>query len=294
MPPKFTPLSPYDWTAAPIVKVGTTNIQPSEAACEASCASIANCNVGLWLSGTVRHGECWLSEGTAAAPKNDFCGAKPGQVCESFIRAGAPAPGGWYSGVAPASGIRSAVPLGGISAGSFELRGDGTLHEFIIHNAGPSGAAKIQVYEDAHFAVSVDGVATVLQTHPRASAAAANVSGVDAIEYAGAYPVSRLSASVADDLTTELYAWSAFAPGDMPRSARPAVAFTLAAKNHGGAAKNVSMMFNLPFLLEADQLRKGAPLTGVAPAAAADAAVSCLLFTVTLHANHAHSLTRSP
>ena len=26
---------------------------------------------------------------------------------------------------------------GGIGAGSFELRGDGSLHEFIIHNAGP-------------------------------------------------------------------------------------------------------------------------------------------------------------
>ena len=79
------------------------------------------------------------------------------------------------------SGIRSAVPLGGLSTGSIELRGDGTLHEWIIHNAGyvpalhslsflclytlgdqspgsvhrPHGAAKIQQYPSAFFAMRV-------------------------------------------------------------------------------------------------------------------------------------------
>ena len=34
--------------------------------------------------------------------------------------------------VPPPLGIRSAVPLGGIGAGSFELRGDGTLQQFTV------------------------------------------------------------------------------------------------------------------------------------------------------------------
>ncbi len=43
------------------------------------------------------------------------------------------------------SGIRSAVPLGGLSAGSVELRGDGSLHEWIIHNAGCVGALVVTI-----------------------------------------------------------------------------------------------------------------------------------------------------
>ncbi|XP_023931770.1 uncharacterized protein LOC106167159 [Lingula anatina] len=53
--------------------------------------------------------------------------------------------------VPPPSGIRSAVPLGGVSTGSIELRGDGTLHEWVIMNQTPGGAAKIQVFEEAVF-----------------------------------------------------------------------------------------------------------------------------------------------
>ena len=39
--------------------------------------------------------------------------------------------------VTPPSGIRSAVPLGGISTGAVELRGDGTFHEWTIINQTP-------------------------------------------------------------------------------------------------------------------------------------------------------------
>lgn len=42
----------------------------------------------------------------------------------------------------PPSGMRSAVPLGGLGTGSFELRADGTIHEWTLENQSPGGSAR--------------------------------------------------------------------------------------------------------------------------------------------------------
>jgi len=42
----------------------------------------------------------------------------------------------------------------GISTGVFELRGDGTFHEWTIFNQHPAGAAKMQIMEDMYMAIS--------------------------------------------------------------------------------------------------------------------------------------------
>ena len=68
-----------------------------------------------------------------------------------------------------AAGLRLCTAAEARTPRSFELRGDGTMHEWIIHNAAPQGAAKIQSYPDAYFAASIDGETRVLQTHPHAS-----------------------------------------------------------------------------------------------------------------------------
>ncbi len=269
----FEELAPLDWTLAPIVAKGDKNKQPSEIACKAQCAAMPACNVGLFLNGSVRHGECWLSTRLAEHGRTDFCGQKPGQSCASFCKNGTkPTPGpspplpppprhppGVYRGSSPASGMRSAVPLGGIGAGSFELRGDGSLHEFIIHNAGPGGAAKIQTYPDAFFAIAVDGESRVLRTHPPAG-----MRGVDSIRYSGTHPISRLQ--ILDDIAPEmdiaLYGFSAFKVGDMPASGRPAAAFALSVSNSQHTARNVSFMVQLPLQTEEDQARPGTPLPG--------------------------------
>lgn len=271
-PSTFEELAPLDWTQKPIVRLGTENKQPSEAACKAQCASMPTCNVGLFLNGSVRHGECWLSTGLAEHPRNDFCGAKAGQSCAAFCKTGTkPSPGpapppppppphppGVYQGVSPASGMRSAVPLGGIGAGSFELRGDGSMHEFIIHNAGPGGAAKIQTYPAAFFGMEVDGESRVLRTHPPAG-----MQGVDGIRYSGTHPISRLQIlNAAPEMEVALYGYSAFKVGDMPASGRPAAAFTLSVANSKSTARNVSFMMQLPLQSEEDQARPGTPLPG--------------------------------
>lgn len=269
----FTELSPLDWTKAPIVAHGSENKQQSENACKAQCAAMPACNVGLFLNGSVRHGECWLSTHLAEHGRTDFCGVKPGQSCAAFCKTGTkPTPGpsppapppplhppGVYRGSSPASGMRSAVPLGGIGAGSFELRGDGSMHEFIIHNAGPGGAAKIQTYPDAFFAMAVDGESRVLRTHPPAG-----MNGVDGIRYSGSHPISRLQ--ILDDSVSEmevaLYGFSAFKVGDMRASGRPAAAFALSVSNRQRTPRNVSFMLQLPLQVEEDQARPGTPLPG--------------------------------
>ena len=42
-------------------------------------------------------------------------------------------------GAVPATGIRSAVPLGGMGTGNFELRGDGTFRQWCIESQSPGG-----------------------------------------------------------------------------------------------------------------------------------------------------------
>ena len=82
----WAPLPGFDFTEPPILKKGNENVQPTLTACEGSCAALASCNVGLWISGTQRHGECWLSVNKIATPRKDFCGAKPDEQCASFER----------------------------------------------------------------------------------------------------------------------------------------------------------------------------------------------------------------
>lgn len=58
---------------------------PSEQACQALCYRDSTCGVGVFLNGSVRHGECWINA-HIEPPRVDFCGAKPGQSCAGFQR----------------------------------------------------------------------------------------------------------------------------------------------------------------------------------------------------------------
>lgn len=94
----------------------------------------------------------------------------------------------------PPSGMRSAVPLGGLGTGSFELRADGTIHEWTIENQSPGGSAKLNkgAMNLAVFGVRVaDGdksKASLLRIH-----APHGYPGVDSLSYSGSYPVSKLT-----------------------------------------------------------------------------------------------------
>ena len=86
------------------------------------------------------------------------------------------------------------MPLGGLGTGSFELRADGTIHEWTIENQSPGGSAKLNkgALNLAVFGVRVaEGLksnSALLRIH-----APHGYPGVQSLSYSGVYPVSKLS-----------------------------------------------------------------------------------------------------
>ena len=187
-----------------------------------------------WSDGRITpfHTHSYLFEANATATT-----ATPGVVRD-----------GW---AVPQTGIRSAPPLGGLSTGAVELRGDGTLRAWTIENASPAGAAKLNVLDQSIMAIKIGGAdAKAIRTNPPAG-----VAGVGAIKFSGLAPYTRLTpqdAAFPTSLGIEIYGRSSWKVGDMAGSAVPAVGFTLALANPTKAAVDVS------FLLSSDlQLQSG-------------------------------------
>lgn len=147
----------------------------------------------------------------------------------------------------PPVGMRSAVPLGGLGAGTVELRADGSLRDWNIFNNSPGGGgAKVQL-DEALFGLRVkmaDGAARAwtLRTQPPRG-----LPPVARIEYSGAHPVSRLHLSDPGlPLTVDLYAYSEFRIRDAAGSATPAAIFSFRIGNPTAQAAEASLLFNLP------------------------------------------------
>ena len=84
--------------------------------------------------------------------------------------------------------MRSAPPLGGLAAGTVELRADGSLHAWTLENASPAGSTKIATLDDALFGLRVGDKAVALRTAPPAG-----IPGVDSLDFAGLQPFVRLT-----------------------------------------------------------------------------------------------------
>jgi non-lysosomal glucosylceramidase len=147
----------------------------------------------------------------------------------------------------PPLGLRSAVPLGGLGAGTVELRADGSLRDWNIFNNSPGGGGgKVQL-NDALFGLwtrqaGAEARAWTLRTQPPA-----DLPPISQIEYSGAYPVSRLRfADAALPLAVDLYAYSEWVPRDATGSATPAVLFTFNLFNPSAEAVEAALLFNLP------------------------------------------------
>ena len=157
----------------------------------------------------------------------------------------------------PPVGMRSAVPLGGLGAGTFEyashptpprrssprlpaggrVRADGSFADWQVENQGPALAkdkeqnSKLPTVGGALLGLRADGFATPLRTHPPPGLPAAQ-----ALSYSGAYPFARLGLNdtrLPSGLSAEVYAYSAVKLHDENASALPAAAFTLVLSNAG-------------------------------------------------------------
>ncbi len=127
------------------------------------------------------------------------------------------------------------VPLGGIGAGSVEIRGDGSFREWQIFN---NWGNTPQVVLSKHFppfdllnafaAVKIDDHAYVLETHPPEG-----LPGVSAIQYDGWFPFADLDYTVADQtpVRISLEAFGSYIPHHANDSAIPAIGLTYHFKN---------------------------------------------------------------
>jgi uncharacterized protein (DUF608 family) len=148
----------------------------------------------------------------------------------------------------PPTGLRSSVPLGGITTGSIELRGDGTFHEWTIENQSPAGAAKYGVVDDALLAIRLKNFQTnesharLVRTNPNH-----NFNGIDTIKYHVSYPVSKLEL-IDDTLIAnfDLYAYSILKPGDLNRSITPVIIYSLNIHNPNDYPISIDFMYNVP------------------------------------------------
>ena len=97
------------------------------------------------------------------------------------------------------AGIRSAPPLGGLGAGSVELRADGTLSQWTIFNQHPAASGKYGAVDDAVLFARVGGRPRVVRTRApeslRGLAPACASAAMPAPPRAGESPPPRYSAA---------------------------------------------------------------------------------------------------
>jgi len=181
---------------------------------------------------------------------------RPCYYMEDVDRWSTPWDDGYYSylyeirdgeAVDPPTGMRSSVPLGGLGAGTIELRADGCLRDWNIFNNSPAGGGDKVHLDDAFFALRVEAegrpaVLRLLRTHPPKQ-----LPAVEEIEYSGAHPVSRLRFTDPGlPIAATLYAFSEFHVRDAGASATPAALFCFVLENTSGRPADGALMFNLP------------------------------------------------
>ena len=250
--------------------------------CSDACANDTRCMSWTWNPSKA----CYLKDAVAPAMQCNL--PIPGQISGCSRSLEPPLPSGcmcdgsnsgkYYArAYTPASGLRSALPLGPPGA-TVELRADGTLADWRgIFNNGPEGGdvrspvpAKKVYIEDACFAVWTKSLhnnvtrRATLRTHPPRSLLDED-KGVAATNYSGSFPVARLrildSSLAVDQL--ELRGTSSFfsdATGMLRNTATTSVRFELTARNPSSSAVQFAAMFNLPDVFNATRFESG-PMT---------------------------------
>eukprot|EP00927_Polykrikos_kofoidii_P071217 TRINITY_DN67517_c0_g1_i1.p1 TRINITY_DN67517_c0_g1~~TRINITY_DN67517_c0_g1_i1.p1 ORF type:complete len:1064 (+),score=165.60 TRINITY_DN67517_c0_g1_i1:141-3332(+) len=241
-------------------------------ACATRCCGTAGCAGYVFATAPENFGTC--KPGSACCYLKNVL-SKPhksgvANITTASVRSGTPVGNG------PPIGMRSAVPLGGIGAGSFEIRADGSVKEVTIINQSPGGGAKMGMMDGLLFAVreGSSGVAKLLRTQPPsefpATAAAA------ALRYQGAYPVSRLELldPTIKQLNATMFALSRYKVDDLARSTTPAVALSLEAKNTGTVSETASFFVTFPLSVEEHYARRGSE--AIVSSSSAASAPECL------------------
>ena len=137
------------------------------------------------------------------------------------------------------------VPLGGLGAGSVEIRPDGSLRKWeIFNNWGGELNTRIWKYAPPHdllnvfAALKLAGRAFVLETGPPGG-----LPGLKAVGYHGRFPFADLTYTLPDSTPLEmtLEAFSSYIPFRAAESAIPAFALTYTLKNRSVSPVEVTL-----------------------------------------------------
>lgn len=232
------------------------------ATCQALCCSTPGCAAFVYAPSAPSVFESCSQGSICCYMKNSVGPTSPFPSLSS----GTVTPGKVPGQTAPGLGMRSAIPLGGLGAGTMELRGDGTFHEVTIHNAHPAAAAKQGVLADALLGLRVDmpgggGSITIpLRTTPPPYASSStgppSRGGLGTMGYSGAYPLTRLhvgeftpatTASLPTGFQASLFAYAPFTPSREEDMAHPAVIFTLVVTHTSTTTFNASLLLQVPW-----------------------------------------------
>lgn len=172
------------------------------------------------------------------------------------------------AGTALPIGITSAVPLGGVGTGNYEVRADGKMYHSTIRNQDMAGEPWQGTVRDFLMVVTLNGVPYSIQI----GTTFAGLTPVPQLVYQGLFPLSKLSF-----LGMSLYMYSAITPVDLETSNTPAVAFALHYTNQGSSPVSVSFAITMPFGLRNDWTQVGTSASAITPAtpSAAGCAQAC-------------------
>lgn len=154
----------------------------------------------------------------------------------------------------------SGIPLGGIGAGSVEIRADGALHEWQIFNNPPwCGTNEFMSAErpplrpqDSKFAIRIKSptrapvvrlLRAMFEDEISLAYLAPHVRPVANIAYQAQFPCADLTyTDPALPVALALRAWSPFIPGDVKHSAMPVACFTFDVENRSDEEIEVSLV----------------------------------------------------
>lgn len=126
--------------------------------------------------------------------------------------------------------MSSGIPLGGMGAGTFEIRADGRLHEWQVFNNWASTLTLPDTFFGIH--TSGGGHAPVARRLETVTDSFLPGTPVEQITYEGKFPFARLAYDDPDlPVKTALTAWSPFIPHDPRSSGLPIALFTFQVTN---------------------------------------------------------------
>lgn len=137
--------------------------------------------------------------------------------------------------------MSSGIPLGGMGAGTFEIRADGRTHEWQIFN----NWASTLTLPDTFFAIHTSGGGRPSISRRLETVTDALLPGtpVEQITYEGKFPIARLAYEDHElPVQTTLTAWSPFIPHQPRESGLPAAVFTFQVTNRTAQPVQASVL----------------------------------------------------